>query len=169
MYANDLSKGYDMPIVAQAVSNFFLYDKPILETLYECRNILDFCKTQNVGRQFHVEYTEGIDNKELQRNVRFYVSNTGGTIFKVNNNTKQRNNLCAGNRVTVLNTLDDERIEFRNINYNYYYNEAYKIINPIKLQISPNQKGDPVKKTKSGKALIKKYAAQYNTLFDDND
>ena len=42
-------------------------------------------------------------------------------------------------------------------------------INPIKLQISPNQKGDPVKKTKSGKALIKKYAAQYNTLFDDND
>ena len=169
MYANDLSKGYDMPIVAQAVSNFFLYDKPILETLYECRNILDFCKTQNVGRQFHVEYTEGVENKELQRNVRFYVSNTGGTVFKVNNNTKQRNNLCAGNRVTVLNTLDDERIEFRNINYNYYYNEAYKIINPIKLQISPNQKGDPVKKTKSGKALIKKYAAQYNTLFDDND
>lgn len=169
MYSNDLSKGYDMPVVAQAVSNFFLYDKPILETLYECRNILDFCKTQNVGRQFHVEYTEGVENKELQRNVRFYVSNTGGTIFKVNNNTKQRNNLCAGNRVTVLNTLDDERIEFRNINYNYYYNEAYKIINPIKLQISPNQKGDPVKKTKSGKALIKKYAAQYNTLFDDND
>ena len=169
MYANDLSKGYDMPVVAQAVSNFFLYDKPILETLYECRNILDFCKTQNVGRQFHVEYTEGVENKELQRNVRFYVSNTGGAIFKVNNNTKQRNNLCAGNRVTVLNTLDDERIEFRNINYNYYYNEAYKIINPIKLQISPNQKGNPVKKTKSGKALIKKYAAQYNTLFDDND
>lgn len=169
MYANDLSKGYDMPVVAQAVSNFFLYDKPVLETLYECRNILDFCKTQNVGRQFHVEYTEGVENKELQRNVRFYVSNTGGTIFKVSNNTKQKTNLCAGNRVTVLNTLDDERIEFRNINYNYYYNEAYKIINPIKLQISPNQKGDPVKKTKSGKALIKKYAAQYNTLFDDND
>ena len=169
MYANDLSKGYDMPIVAQAVVNFFLYDKPVLETLYECKNILDFCKTQNVGRQFHVEYLEGTEYKELQRNVRFYVSNSGGIIFKVHNDTKAKNNLCAGNKVTVLNTLDDERIEYRNINYSYYYNEAYKIINPIKLQVSPNQKGDPVKKTKSGKALIKKYASQYNTLFDDND
>ena len=169
MYANDLSKGYDMPVVAQAVSNFFLYNKPVLETLYECRNILDFCKTQNVGRQFHVEYSEGYENKELQRNVRFYVSNIGGSIYKVHNHTKQKNNLCAGNKVTVLNTLDDVRIEFRNINYSYYYNEAYKIINPIKLQVSPNQKGDSIRKTKSGKALIKKYASQFNTLFDDNE
>ena len=169
MYANDLSKGYDMPVVALAVSNFFLYNKPVLETLYECRNILDFCKTQNVGRQFHVEYSEGYENKELQRNVRFYVSNIGGSIYKVHNHTKQKNNLCAGNKVTVLNTLDDVRIEFRNINYSYYYNEAYKIINPIKLQVSPNQKGDSIRKTKSGKALIKKYASQFNTLFDDNE
>ena len=169
MYANDLSKGYDMPIVAQAVVNFFLKDKPVLETLYECQNILDFCKTQNVGRQFHVEYTEGSDNKELQRNVRFYVSNLGGSIYKVHNSTNAKNNLCAGHKVTVLNTLDDSRIEYRNINYSYYYNEAYKIINPIKLQISPNQKGDPIKKTKSGKALIEKYAGQYNSLFEDNE
>lgn len=169
MYANDLSKGYDMPVVAQAVSNFFLYNKPVLETLYECHNILDFCKTQNVGRQFHVEYSEGYENKELQRNVRFYVSNIGGSIYKVHNHTKQKTNLCAGNKVMVLNTLDDVRIEFRNINYSYYYNEAYKIINPIKLQVSPNQKRDSIRKTKSGKALIKKYASQFNTLFDDNE
>ena len=43
MYAVDLQKGYDMPIVAQAVSNYFLEGKPIMETLYESTNILDFC------------------------------------------------------------------------------------------------------------------------------
>ncbi len=37
-----------MPVVAQAVVNYFLYNKPVIETLYECNNILDFCKSQNV-------------------------------------------------------------------------------------------------------------------------
>ena len=69
--------------------------------------------------------------------------------------------------VKVLNTLDDIPIEERNINYGYYYNEAYKIINPIKLGISPNQKGDKQKGLNSGKALIKTYNQQYLTLFDD--
>lgn len=159
MYAVDLQKGYDMPVVAQAVVNYFLQDKPILETLYECKNILDFCKTQNVGRQFHVEFTIGNKRKILQKNVRFYVTNKGGVIEKVNNNSGSRNGLCAGKQVTVLNTLDDKRIEYRNINYSYYYQEALKIIDPIKLNISPKQKG--------GKSIIKKMSGQYASLFDD--
>lgn len=161
MYAVDLQKGYDMPIVAQAVVNYFLNNKPVLETLYECKNILDFCKTQNVGRQFHVEFTVGSSREILQRNVRFYVTNKGGILEKVNDNTHVRNNMCAGYQVSILNTLDDKRIEYRNINYSYYYQEALKIIDPIKLNISPKQKG--------GKPLIKKLSGQYESLFDDLD
>ena len=41
MYAIDLQKGYDMPIVAEAVSNFFLYNKPILDTLRESTSIIN--------------------------------------------------------------------------------------------------------------------------------
>lgn len=167
MYASDLTKGYDMPIVAQAVVNYFLYNKPILQTLYDCQDILDFCKTQNVGRQFHIEYTDAKGTEKLQRNVRFYVSNMGGTIEKVSQ--EMRGNLCAGYKVTVLNTLDDKRIEYRNINYSYYYQEAMKIIDPIKLQISPKSKGDPTKGIKSGKNAIKAKSGQYNSLFDDYD
>lgn len=167
MYLVDLQKGYDMPIVAQAVVNYFLYNKPVLETLYECTNILDFCKTQNIGRQFHVEYTNNGQRQILQRNIRFYVTNRGGIVEKVDNNTMQRNNLCAGRQVVILNTLDDKRIEYRNICYSYYYNEALKIIDPIKLGISPNQKGDASRKLKSGKALIKKHAGMHQSLFDD--
>lgn len=159
MYAVDLQKGYDMPIVAKAVVDYFLKDKPILETLYECKNILDFCKTQNVGRQFHVEFTVGTKREILQQNVRFYVTNKGGVIEKVNDNSGDRSGLCAGKQVTILNTLDDKRIEYRNINYSYYYQEALKIIDPIKLSISPKQKG--------GKSLIKKMSGQYQSLFDN--
>ena len=169
MYRVDLQKGYDMPIVAQAVVNYFLEDKPLLETLYECNNILDFCKTQNVGRSFHVEFTDKDGTKELQRNVRFYVSKQGGIIEKVDSETNKRAGLCAGQKVVVLNTLDDKPIQYRNIDYSYYYQECIKIIDPIKLGISPNAKGNRNRGTKSGKALIKKYSEQYNSLFDDND
>lgn len=142
-----------------------------METLYEATDILDFCKTQNIGRQFHVEFNTGVNTQELQRNVRFYVSKSGGILCKVNNTTKSINNLCAGYRVKILNTLDDKLIAERDIDYEYYHNEAYKIIDPIMLGISPNLKGDKSKGTKSGKALLKKYGGggSYATLFDDNE
>lgn len=169
MYALDLKKGYDMPIVAQAVVNYFIDNKPIMETLYECKNILDFCKTQNVGKQFHVEFATNKGFEQLQRNVRYYVSSNGGVIYKTHNIDGSKNNLCAGYKVKILNTLDDVRIELRQINYQYYYDECMKIIDPIKLSISPNLKADANKKTKSGKALIKKYSSSYLTLFDDDE
>lgn len=167
MYAVDLQKGYDMPIVSQAVINFFLYNKPILETLYESKNILDFCKTQNIGKQFHVEFSFGSNRTKMQRYIRYYVSNQGGTIEKVRNIENNRNNLASGHKVTILNSLDDLDISLRDINYSYYYKEALKIIDPIKLNISPNQKANPIKGYKSGKIIIRQKSAQYNTLFDD--
>lgn len=164
MYSVDLAKGYNQPIVAQAVVNYFMDGKPIMETLYEAKNILDFCKTQNVGRKFTVEYK----GETIQRNTRFYVSMNGGYIFKVDENGKY-NNLCSGYTVNILNTLDDIPINQRNINYQYYYDEAMKIIDPIKLGISPNLKSNALKKTKSGKALLKKYSGDYGNLFENND
>jgi hypothetical protein len=170
MYAVDLTKGYDMPIVAKAVCDYFLENKPVLETLHECKNILDFCKTQNVSdKKYKIEFITNKNKKELQANVRFYVSNNGGIIEKIEKFTNLRTGLCAGQTVTILNSLDDKDIIYRDINYMYYYNEAMKIIDPIKLRISPNQKGDKNKGTKSGKALLKKYSGSYNTLFDDNE
>ena len=47
--------------------------------------------------------------------------------------------------------------------------ECMKIIDPIKLNISPNLKANAQRKTKSGKSLIKKYSGQYLSLFDDNE
>ena len=164
MYAIDLQKGYDMPIVAQAVSDYFLKGIPIMDTLQSATNILDFCRTQNVGRSFHVEITRVINGKivsdEYQRYVRFYVSNRGVIIEKVHNDNGSRNRLAAGVVVTILNTLDDVDISLRDIDFKFYYNEAMKIINPIKLGISPKGKG---------KTKIKKYGGLYNSLFDEED
>ena len=172
-YLKELKKGYDAPVVAIAVFEYLVNNVPVMTTLRNHKDILDFCKTQNVGRQFEVVYDiceKGvITHIHSQRHVRFYVSTKGVIIQKENKTTGARSNLAGGNTVCILNSLDDLPIEERNINYGYYYNECYKIIDPIMLGISPTQKGDRNKRILSGKAVIKKNSHQYNTLFDDED
>lgn len=172
-YLKELKKGYDAPIVAVAVFEYFVNNVPVMTTLRNHKDILDFCKTQNVGRQFEVVYDvceKGvITHVHSQRHVRFYVSTKGVIIQKENKTTGARSKLAGGNTVCILNSLDDLPIEERNINYGYYYNECYKIIDPIMLGISPTQKGDRNKRILSGKAIIKKNSHQYNSLFDDED
>ena len=171
-YLKDLKKGYDMPVVAKAVFEYFANNIPVMETLRNHKDILDFCKTQNVGRQFDVVY-DTVVNGDIttiysQRHVRFYVSTKGVIIQKEEKSTGHRSRLASGKPVQILNSLDDKPIEERSIDYNYYYNECYKIIDPIKLGISPTLKADTAKGTKSGKVLIKKYSRQYVSLFDND-
>ena len=169
MYLEDLSKGYNSPIVAKAVTEYFINGTPVMETLRNSKSILDFCRTQNVNRKYYIEYTHVVDHKmvveEVQRNTRFYVSLTGGSLMKVeilgwdeNNQPKlKKSSLCAGQRVTVCNFVEDKDISELNINYLYYYNECMAIIEPIEQ--SRNNKG-------KGKRLVKKYYGMRNTLFD---
>lgn len=172
-YLKELKKGYDMPVVAIAVFEYFVHNTPVMETLRNHKDILDFCKTQNVGKQFEVVYSKVVNGEVKtiysQRHVRFYVSTRGVVIQKEHKVQKNRSNLAGGKPVIILNSLDDKPIEERNINYAYYYEEAYKIIDPIKLGISSNQKANAVIGSKSGKSLIKKYSRQYNTLFDNDN
>ena len=172
-YLKDLKKGYDMPIVAKAVFEYFAHNVPVMETLQKHTDILDFCKTQNVGKQFDVTY-DIVENGKVksiksQRHVRFYVSTKGVVIQKENKLDRNRIKLASGLPVVILNSLDDKPIEERNINYGYYKDECYKIIDPIKLGISPTMKANPKKGVKSGKNLIKKYSRDYLTLFDNED
>lgn len=169
MFLEDLSKGYNSPIVAKCVTEYFINGTPIMETLRNAKSILDFCRTQNVNHKYRLEFTHVVDGKirtdVVQRNTRFYISSTGGTLMKVesmgwnehNEEQVKKSSLCAGQRVSICNTVDDTDISELNVNYLYYYNEAMAIIEPIEQ--SRNNKG-------KGKRLVKKYYGMRNTLFD---
>lgn len=169
MYLEDLSKGYNSPIVAKAVTEYFINDIPVMETLRSSKSILDFCRTQNVNHKYYIEYSHVVNGKmvveKLQRNTRFYISLTGGALMKVEhlgydtegNPKTKKASLCSGQRVTPCNVVDDTDISKLNINYLYYYNECMAIIEPI-LQ-SRSSKG-------KSKRLVKKYYGMRNSLFD---
>lgn len=169
MFLEDLSKGYNSPIVAKCVTEYFINGTPVMETLRNAKSILDFCRTQNVNHKYRLEFTHVVDGKirtdVVQRDTRFYISSTGGTLMKVesmgwnehNEEQVKKSSLCAGQRVSICNTVDDTDISELNVNYLYYYNEAMAIIEPIEQ--SRNNKG-------KGKRLVKKYYGMRNTLFD---
>lgn len=169
MFLEDLSKGYNSPIVAKCVTEYFINGTPVMETLRNAKSILDFCRTQNVNHKYRLEFTHVVDGKirtdVVQRNTRFYISSTGGTLMKVesmgwnerNEEQVKKSSLCADQRVSICNTVDDTDISELNVNYLYYYNEAMAIIEPIEQ--SRNNKG-------KGKRLVKKYYGMRNTLFD---
>lgn len=171
MFSEDLTKGYNAPIISYAVNQYFLNNIPVMDTLRNTKSILDFCKTQNIARKYKLEYTHVVNGKltveEIQRNTRYYVSTNGGTLNKVEiigyrpdgQADTKKSSLTAGQRVTVCNLIDDRDISEWNINYLYYYNEAMAIINPIKLGIATKGKG---------KNRAKKYYGMYSPLFDDD-
>lgn len=171
-YLKELKKGYDAPVVAVAVFEYLVNNIPVMTTLRNHKDILDFCKTQNVGRQFEVVYDICEKGKIIhihsQRHVRFYVSTKGVIIQKENKVSGAKSKLASGNLVCILNSLNDLPIEERNIDYSYYYKECYKIIDPIMLGVSPTRKGDKRNGILSGKVAIKKMTHQYNSLFDDD-
>lgn len=169
MYLEDLSKGYNSPIVAKAVTEYFINGNPVMETLRSSKSILDFCRTQNVNHKYYIEYSHVVNGKmiveEIQRNTRFYISLTGGALMKVENlgydengnHKTKKASLCSGQRVTPCNAVDDTDISKLNINYLYYYNECMSIIEPIEQSRSSKGKS---------KRLVKKYYGMRNSLFD---
>ena len=169
MFLEDLSKGYNSPIVAKCVTEYFINGTPVMETLRNAKSILDFCRTQNVNHKYRLEFTHVVDGKirtdVVQRNTRFYISSTGGTLMKVesmgwnerNEEQVKKSSLCSGQRVSICNIVDDTDISELNVNYLYYYNEAMAIIEPIEQSRNNKDKG---------KRLVKKYYGMRNTLFD---
>lgn len=161
LYRENLTKGFNAPIVSIAIANYYLHNKSVMNTLVECSNILLFSKTQNVNSKYEIVYKDVIKGviveTKLQRNNRYYISNTGGSLFKVDSNTKAESSLIAGERVRLCNQLTTTPVKELDINYKYYYDEAMKLINQVELMQSTKGRG---------KSQLKKHFGQYLDLFD---
>ena len=128
--SENLSGGYDAPVIAKAIYEHLINGADILEFFKNHDNIYDFCMAQKTGPQFQTEhhyFNDGnykIDN--LQKNNRYYVSNTGGYLYKKYKAQDKRVSLVAGFKITLFNDFfgsDDY-----NINYGYYTKRANDII-----------------------------------------
>lgn len=121
----DLEKGFDKPVVRYALKSHYVDGQDYRKFIRSHDDVLDFCMSQKVGSQ----YSDVIFNDEpVQKSIRYYVSPTGGFIYKVKEDGS-RASLCAGKTVELLNNYDPS--SKYNIDYSYYEEEVRKIIKEI--------------------------------------
>ena len=128
-----LGKGMAPMIIPEAINKFLVDGIDPKKTLYECKDILKFCTYQKVAKKFDVLY----GGKKVQHINRYYMSTDGKELVKkdpLDTSGRKPTALCAGSVVTIYNTFDDKPIEERNINYQYYLTEIYKIINVLEIK-----------------------------------
>lgn len=174
LYLEDLRKGYNRPIVATAVADYFIFGIDPMVSIKQSNDIYDFCATTNIGKQFDLIVKRVVDGKptdiEYQRNSRWYVSTNGGYLYKRNKTTQALNGIFKGFKTVIFNQyVEHDSMDDYNIDYPYYYAEAMAIINRIKAGIS---KGVPRGKRAGNKYGVKKLKpamkafGQAGTLFD---
>lgn len=149
-----LHKNNSQKIVAKAVYEYFINNKPVETTINNHTELLDFCKVVRTKKDDYLisrifDKSSFVDTK-LSKTNRYYVSNNGVTLIKImppleveRVDTPQLNlfnvdeyniykprevNIESGYKCTLHNQLNTD---ITDINYNYYISESYKLINSI--------------------------------------
>ena len=135
-------KAFNQGIVATAVNNYFLNNIPVLETLHNCKDIYEFCKTGNSVGQWWAETFE-VDNEKneinitkVQKNNRYYLCKNGVKFrkctYKPNKITGElklsTTEYEADKKVKIFNKFYEIPFERYDIDYDYYVDECEKII-----------------------------------------
>ena len=130
----ELHKDPSMRIIPIALEKYFFEGIPIITTLKSHKNIYDFCLRLKIVSGFKGIYRyineEGqMIDKQLSKNIRYFISNQGGILLKEKN--KSYTGVNVGNVVTIFNNYYELPMDEYNINYDFYLKECNKIINVI--------------------------------------
>jgi hypothetical protein len=123
-------------IVPKAIYNYFVKDVVPEKFIQENRNIFDYCKgVKKKGDWFFLEtcFVKGQRiNKELQGVVRYFISNKGCKIIKVNSADGREIQVEAGKWMqTEFNLYEKKLWSEYDVNEDYYLEQIYKEIENI--------------------------------------
>lgn len=127
-------KDNSFKIVPIAISDYFVKNIPVEQTIRNHTNIYDFCGRQKFGKDSQGVISYLKDNKayteKQQKNVRYYISKSGKVFIK--KYTKGSIEMInKGFQVEIFNKYIEKNIEDYKIDYSFYIKEANKIINII--------------------------------------
>lgn len=151
-----LDKGFDTPIIAISLHNYFKDNIPIEHTIKNHTDIFDFTLTQKAGSNFQMIYNEYVSDDiyttVLQKTNRFYSSDKGYTIFKHDKNTNKLSAYYKNIKLKVLNDLPNyNNISDFNINYSFYISKATHLLEHMYHLNTKEIKGTKRKSGISGK------------------
>jgi hypothetical protein len=167
----ELHKNRSERIVPLAVKRYFVDNVPVEETIknhlssgnygeLENQGIYDFCIGKKI--QSNQNYTIEDNEENIIKNIkdkviRFYVS-TDGDYLKKNYSDGRKEITVGGNKMTMF--MDYYDSENYNVDYDYYINQAYKIIHNVdgtaeRLEKEAREKREQIKKDKEEENYLK--------------
>ena len=134
----EIHKNSSMKIVPISLTEYFVNNIPVEDTIKKHKNIYDFTLRQKSSSNFHYEGIKSDGEKNIYNKlIRYYVSNTGEKLLKIKNpecdtNAAPVSQVHAGDWLgTVCNKLLPSH-PTDNIDYSFYIEKAMRIINAIK-------------------------------------
>ena len=131
-----LDKGYKYPIVSIAINKYVIDGISVEQTIKNHTDIYDFLISQKTGSQFVNQYHHILDGSlqidTIQKNIRYYVSTSGGILIKHNKETGKNINILKGKTVVLFNNyFKVNNFSEYSINYNYYLARCQEILDRI--------------------------------------
>jgi hypothetical protein len=121
-------------IIPLAIQEYYVNNIEIEETIYNHKDIYDFCGRQKFNKDSYGEIHYLKDNKivveKQQKNVRYYISKSNKKFVKqyLKGSTELIN---KGYEVEIFNQFINKEFKNYEINYNFYITEAKKIIQTL--------------------------------------
>lgn len=155
IYTIQLEKGYNKPIVAWAMYQYYVHNILPEETINKHTDIYDFCMSSKVNNDFNTMYTivkdRQVITKVLSKTTRYFVSKSGGALYKKYKSKKKQISMCKHRYVTIFNDYyRKDTIADYGVDFNYYIGETYKIIYKIAGQTNNKHRPTSTKKRISG-------------------
>lgn len=131
-----LHKNKSHLIVAKAVYNYFINGIEPAEYIKSNTNIYDYCAGVRIKGDWTFFESTIKDSKhvkeKLQKTIRYYISNKGSKILKINNSDNRVIQVEAGRWMqTIFNKYVEKPFEEYDINYKYYLDNIMKEIRTL--------------------------------------
>ncbi len=128
-----LHKNKSFAVIAKAIFNYFVHGIKPEDYIKTNRNIYDYCGGKKIKGdwKFIEEFVKDRNHttKDLQNTIRYYVSNKGSKIVKLNYLDNRQTQVEAGKWLQKLFIdFEDKPFEEYDINYDYYLTRVYKEI-----------------------------------------
>lgn len=136
-----LHKNKSFLVITKALNEYFVNDIIPEQYLANNRNIFDYCggaKSKGDWYFLETKVVNGkVEEKKLQKIIRYYISNKGSKIVKHNSVDGRQIQIEAGPWLqTEMNKMRDLQWESYDINEEYYLSKIYKEIANIKSTMS---------------------------------
>lgn len=126
----DLMASVSAPVVALAIKNFFLENKPVEETIKNHKDLHDFCYGPKIDKKkFYNVLIDGGTEQKVQDTVRFYASDKVNTSLIKRRYEGGDYSHMAESNIQLFN----QEFDGPEPDYEFYINKAYEVINKLEF------------------------------------